>query len=191
MSIGKRIETACTTMAAGDAESALIPACIAAAATAKKAYPSASDNVGFKTWLHDHLGLVTRIASGGFLIINCGFNVGIVHPDLRPDREGNVTFEQVFYHLIRCGLVHTAQLPSQLEFVRSDVIVRSEGGKLQLTERFVDGLIWASVVDPRNSNERVSANLTRPFYGQRLYVNAYWGQKAKLEQALEASRRSH
>ena len=69
MSISKRIAQAVDHMQEGDAEAALIPTCIAIDATAKKYYGKGGGD-SYKTFIHENLGLITRIALGGCSILN-------------------------------------------------------------------------------------------------------------------------
>ena len=185
MGISKRIAEAIDRMCAGDAESALIPACIAVAATSHQVYPTKSDNQSYKDWLHDNLALITRVGMGNVSIAN--FYLKYKHPDLKPDNNDYCSLEQILYHVVRCGLIHNAELPSTIKFTSEGVIKIDNDGILTLGSSLIYGLIVAVIVCPVNAGGKIPADYSIIVAGKTLPLNRLWGNKATLFNLLEAN----
>ena len=182
MSIGKRITEAVDKMVLGDAEGALIPTCIAIAATAKKEYPSSNDNISFKKFVHDNFPLITKVAFGGTTIGN--LRVRYNHPDIKTDDDGTCSFEQILYHVVRCGLVHSASFPSNLRFVK-DSHIRVQDDRVEMPESIIYGLLAALVVSSHNKCESVPNHYGFHIGAKDVSLNGLWGNKDKLLEHLQ------
>ena len=152
MSIAKRIIEAYDKMNIRDAEAALIPASIAVDATAKKENPDLKTGDAYKQFLHKNLELITRVAFGGNKAITNSFRIRYNHPQIKTDNEGLCSIEQVWYHTVRCGLLHDGCLPSSLRFIWQTAI-KVDDDLLVLPATFVYGLMFAVIASPVNINE--------------------------------------
>ena len=174
MSVSKRVEDAIDKTVSGDTESALIPVSIAIDATASQVYPHKRNNQAYKEWLHDNLTLITKVGMGNVSIEN--IHLKYSHRDLQPDHKGLCSIEQLLYHVVRCGLLHKAELPNTLKFSSEDVI-KIEGDTLTLGSSLLNGLILAVVVSPVNANEKAQNNYGITVFGKHILLNEIWGKK--------------
>ncbi len=179
MSVAKRIAEAIDKMCEGDAESALIPTCIALDATSRAQYPGVPNNEAYKRFVSDNLALITRVTSGGHVAITDRFRFYYNHPDLKPDERGFCTIEQILYHVVRCGLLHEARLPATLNFTDEGVF-KSGGGKLILPASLVNGLIAAVVGSPGDSDETIPSRYAFVIAGREVPLNGLWGKKDEM-----------
>ncbi len=162
MSIGKQIESAVDEYIHGDTTLCLTNVCIAVAATAEKRYPKKDkegkktgirDNTQFKNFLHDELRLITMVAfQEGRSILN--LRLGYKHPGLK-SKDGLVTFEEIMYHIVRCGIAHEAKFPGNIEFRKGRrLIVNVEAeNHLVLPKELIMGMMLAVVSAPENKDE--------------------------------------
>jgi len=183
MSIAKRITEAIDKLVAADYEAALIPASIAVDATASQVYPTKNNNEAFKDWLHDNLALITHIGMGGVSIVG-NFSFEYSHPDIRTDENGLCSLEQILYHVVRCGLLHGAKLPSTLRFGQPG-ITTWEGDTLVLSGGLISGLIAAVVVSPINVGETAPDSYGITVSGRATSLNTLWGQRQALMDIVE------
>jgi hypothetical protein len=186
MSIAKRIADAIDKMNAGDPESALMPASIAVDATASQMYPpKKKNNETYKDWLHDNLSLITKVGMGNVSITE-NFRFAYSHPDIRLGDDGRCSFEQILYHVVRCGLLHGAKFPENLTF-STDGIIKMDSGKLTLGGSLINGLIAAVVVSPVNKDQTVPDNYGIIVFGKTKMLNELWGQKQALLDMFNAA----
>jgi hypothetical protein len=187
MSVAKRITEAIDKLIAGDPESALIPASIAVDATASQVYPAKRNNEAYKDWLHDNLALITKVGMGNVSITE-NFRLAYNHPELRLGDDGLCSFEQILYHVVRCGLLHGAKLPENLMFSMDGAIrVDSDSGKLTLGSSLIYGLIAAVVVSPVNRDQTIPDNYGITIFSKTKPLNELWGQKQALLSMFDAT----
>lgn len=106
MSVKARIEDALTLWNAGRKEGALVQALIAAAATARKRYPSMKDRQAFSTFIRD----VTPVLLWGMREIgHVGFHMILTNSDMTVQRR----LDDIFYKQMRCNLIHEGELKEQ------------------------------------------------------------------------------
>lgn len=99
MTIGKRIAESVEKAEAGDAEAALVTACIAVDATAKREHAAEKqNNRRYKAFLRDYAWLIGFVGLRG--LVARRIRVPSLHPDLRPEADGTVALEDVLRHLI-------------------------------------------------------------------------------------------
>jgi hypothetical protein len=183
MSIAKRIEETIVKMSADDTEAALIPISIAVASTASLLYPGKKDNEAYKRFVAKNLGLITRVAFRGTAFAH--MRVGFVHPHLKPASDGTVSIEQVLYHVVRCGLLHSASLPTELRFEnRNVIIVDPDTNTLVLPSSLILGLLIAVVSSPVNASQRADDTCAFHWRGNEIKLNALWGNRSELDAFL-------
>jgi hypothetical protein len=120
MSIVKRLIESLDRLDDNDAEGALIPASIAVDATASQFY-GAPGRKSFKTFIHDNMKLISRCGLNGCKIENLNLQVPqdfvAKFPQMHLlDARGLCSLQELFYHVVRCGLVHEAELHPMLVF---------------------------------------------------------------------------
>lgn len=178
--IGKQVDDAIGKLASGDSHGALFAICAAAEATAKKEGYGSGSGQAFKGFLDDNLGFITGFVSG---IQKLNVHVEYDHPDVKKNSKGLCSLQAIFYHAVRCGLYHKADLPDNLEFrkggrweVRDDMLI--------LPSELIIGLIVAVVVSAANSGEVLpdvpNELCSLDFCGIRIPISMLWGRKQEV-----------
>ena len=190
MSIAKRIIEAYDKMNIRDTEAALIPASIAVDATAKKEYPELKrTDKAYKQFLHKNLELITRVAFGGNKAITNSLRIKYKHPKIKTDKEGLCSIEQVWYHVVRCGLLHDGCLPSSLRFIWQNTI-KVDDDLLVLPATFVYGLMFAVIASPVNISESAPHNYGITCGENCALLNDLWGQKDRLLKLFDPKKKT-
>ena len=181
MSISKRVAEAVEKMAQNNAEGALLPISAAVEATATKHF-NRRGRKSYKDFIHDNLGLITKVAFGSSVM---NINLKYDHPDLETGPDGLCTIQDILYHIVRCGLVHSAELPPTLKFVDENKFqVKNE--LLVLPSSLVYGLIAAVVVCPENTDQTILDDYGLNVRGFQIKLNDLWGKKQELENLFAA-----
>jgi hypothetical protein len=95
------------------------------------------------------------------------------------DADGICSAEEIFYHVIRCGLLHEACLPSNLRFENRNAIVVRDG-LLVLPASLISGIVVAVVVSPVNTTESLPGGCSLNIDGRSYPLNDFWGKQAEL-----------
>jgi len=182
MSIAKRVAEAVEKMSQNDAEGALLPVSAAIDATATKHF-NRRGRKSYKDFIHENLGLITEVAFGQSVM---NINLKYDHPDLEPGPDGLCTIQDILYHVVRCGLAHSAELPSTLKFV-DEYKFQVENDLLVLPSSLVYGLIAAVVVCPENADQTIPDHYGLNVRGFQIKLNDLWGKKQELENLFAAA----
>lgn len=161
-------------------EMAAASACIALAGTAKRALPGKQkkDNEKYKDFLRRQMGLIVFVATGIPLRKGGSIRLGFDHPDVRKDAEGYSTLEDIFYHVVRCGLIHESEFPSA---VRLGDSLSADGG---IPRGILNGLILAVIVAPENRKESLPLDWIQEIKGKQVRLNDFWGKEQELVEYL-------
>jgi hypothetical protein len=181
MSIGKRVAETVEKMAQNDAEGALLPISAAVDATATKHF-NRRGRKSYKDFIYENLGLITKVGLGPSVM---NINLKYDHPDLETGPDGLCTIQDVLYHVVRCGLAHSAELPSTLKFV-DEYKFKVENNLLVLPASLIYGLIAAVVVCPENTDQTIPDNFGLNVRGFQITLNDLWGKKTELENLFAA-----
>jgi hypothetical protein len=184
MSIGRRVADAVDKVAAGDPEGALHAICAAIESTAKQEFGKPGRS-SYKEFIHSNLGMITAVAFGGTQVLN--IYLAIDHPDLPKGADGLCSIQDIFYHVVRCGLYHDSGLPSALEFA-DEQRIRCENGHLVLPTSLIYGLIAAVVVAPVNRGESTGKTTILNLGDFPIPVSHLWGRRSEFLWLLDASR---
>jgi hypothetical protein len=176
MSVGKRVSDTIDKMEIGDPEGALFQICAAIDVTAKTAFGKPGRG-SYKDFIHHNLGLITDIALGGRKILN--LNLGYDHPDLKKNANDCVSVQDIFYHVVRCGLYHDASLPDNLKFT-DEMQIRIEDGVLILPSSLIYGLVIAVVVSPANRDQHTPKEGMLNLGNFPIPINKLWGRRDEL-----------
>jgi len=179
MSIAKLIDETIAKFQAGDVEGAFIPASIAVAATAAKECPRERDHLEYKDFIRANLALITKVAFGAGAITKA-LRIKYDHPDLIPGDDGLCSVQQVLYHVVRCGLLPAATLPSTLRFADNRLLAVEEGNVLVLPARLVLGLVLAVVSSPSNAGEMSSSQFGVTIGKETRSLADLWGKREQL-----------
>ena len=185
MAIEDRVDRGFRSLAEKDYESALIAASIAVDATAKRERRNLSNNKAYKAFIKSNMPIITRFSMGGTTVYG-DFRLGWTNPDVRADADGLVNLEQILYHVVRCGLVHEAELPSSVVICEENRIGSNDQGQLILPSTIVVGLLVAVIASPRNKNCVSMMQWTVDWGDGPTVVTDYWGEKLKLLKEIES-----
>lgn len=106
MSIRSRLEDATALFSFGRREGAFVQVLIAAAATSRRRYKQDEwdDAESFKNFIYDELGVITN---------GMKYNVAF------PFQGRDTPLEDIFYHHLRCQLVHEGAMPATISFTEN------------------------------------------------------------------------
>ena len=176
-------------------QKSLFQICAAIEITAKTEFGK-KGRTAYKNFIHQNLALITDIAFG-VKIRNLTFRFD--HPDLPKNADGHVPLQDIFYHVVRCGLYHEASLPGNLKFI-DEMRISAENGVLILPSALIYGLVTAVIVSPANCSERAPIEFNLDGRGipqtQRIImmdigvfqipINKLWGRREELLWLLDA-----
>lgn len=183
MSIGKRAGETLASLASGDAEAALLTACVLVGATSRLEYPHESrDSVRYKSFISSQIWIIGLVA---FQIVAKGYKVRCLHPDLKPLADGTVLLEDVLYKVVRCGLVHEADISSHVRLSDSKII-GYDGGKYVFSERLPRALLVAAMLSPKNSGQQLQGNYTVRIGRREFPAQSLWGKRNEIKRLLVA-----
>ena len=167
-------------MAAGDAEGALLAISSALGATATRHFgrPGRSS---YKAFLHKNLSLITRVGFGRTIL---NINLRYRHPDLKATPGDSHPIQDILYHVVRCGLSHSAALPETLRFV-DERKFQVEDDLLVLPSSLIYGFIVSVVVCPENSDQSLSDEYGLNVCGIQVMLNDLWGRRDILDDLFE------
>lgn len=156
-------------------------ACIAVEATAKREF-GAGGRSNYKRFVRENCALITKIGVGvGIERIRLKYSA----PGIDVGADGTCPIEDVIYHAIRCGLVHDASIPANLELT-PERIFSITPQKLVIPESLVDGLAMACLVSPANRDVKLSESRTIQIRGVPMSANKFAGRRAEIVWLLDA-----
>jgi hypothetical protein len=183
MAIADRIHEGLQWWRAGRYEASLLPICAAVDATAQ-AEMGIARGTGrtYKDWLKQNMWAVC--AGGLKRIMAPKIRVPSKHPDIPADSDGMCDFLDVVYHVVRCGLMHHADIGKFVSF-SPNVIIGCDGPAYTLADTFPLGLALPVVLSPTNSQQRLLEDVEIPIWKWAYRVNSLWGQRAMMLKELE------
>jgi hypothetical protein len=184
MSIGKRASETLASLASGDAEAALLTACVLVGATSRLEYPYESrDSVRYKSFISSQIWIIGLVA---FQIVAEGYKVRCLHPGLKPRADGTVLLEDVLYKVVRCGLLHEADISSHVQLSASTILGYEEG-KYIYSERLPRALLVAAMLSPKNSGEELQGDYTLRIGRRDFPAQSLWGKRNEILKLLVAN----
>ena len=175
MSIGKRVTDAVEKGLRGDPEGALFAICAAIEETARRERRR-KGRQGYKAFIADNIHIVSGI---GLSHPIAGLQIAYSHPDLPATDDGHARIEDIVYHVMRCGLYHSAALPASVAF--TDNRIGSDGkGNLLLPKSIVAGLVVSVVCSPANIREITDPKFYVTALGERFVLNEIWGKRSEV-----------
>ena len=176
MTIAERVVECIEKSAANQTENALIQVCIALDATAKNEHPT-TKKVGkrFKAFIQSNHDVITFFSLNGNIVKNTF-------------RVGDLTFTEMVYKVLRCGLLHEGELPKLLKFAPPGQTVSFSDQLWHLPTTFVTGTLLAVIGAATNANHRIGPNYKVTFAGKDFPINDLWGRIDKVRDAIYAGR---
>jgi len=175
LSVGQRIQEAIDHMGKGEIMRALTPACIALDITSQRhAGAKRSGRAIFKRFVTEHMWLISYLGFPGLMssIVRVPFS----HPDVKPDAAGTVGIDDIVYHIIRCGLIHSDETSAKIVWSSALALGLDNHGNLVLHQDLVWALIATVVFAPVNKSESVPETYWIQIGGFKSFVSEYWGR---------------
>ncbi len=144
-----------------------------------------------ETFLADNRDIILMAALG----LPLGkISLKLTHASLRrPEVPGLATVGEILYHVVRCGLVHNAELDSSVKFGRSNEFGTLEGSRVVVPPEIVEGLLLAVIGCECNKDETLTGGSYALQFRQvdgttDVDIQSLWGQKARLLELLQQTR---
>lgn len=183
MSVGSQVSDAMRKLVALRFEDAVVAASIALSATARREYPLDGDKAACRTFLQQHLSIISKIGWVSFGLSQ-PINFRYRRLDSRSPGIEVRTMPEMLYDVIRCTAVHEAGLPPNLRFTEQPVIELGLDGELLLPADLIYGLVIAVVSSPTNVDEKAEGDPVFSFGGKSVRINELWGNHAKVTSFL-------
>ena len=177
--VGKRIDECLEKLKASDGENAFIQLCLAIEGTSKLAYPyiksSATRN---KQFIKDSMPFV-------FWSLTNGTPSTSKHFSFQTEDGKEFLLEEVMYKLLRCSLVHEAEMPDLVAFTEWNCIANLDG-KIILPFAMLEAYCWAVIANPVNQTAHLEKNhIFLPYGTTTPYdLNDYWGDEKALREII-------
>ena len=176
MSIADRVRECMDKYGSNDLDNALIQVCIALDATSKNEYPSAKKvSERFKRFVRENLDVITFFTLNGN-IVRDRFQVG------------DLTFDNLIYKVLRCGLLHEAKVPQLLKFVQPGESVTVSDKQWCLPTTFIMGTLLSVVGASSNGGQRLPGQYGVTVAGKQFSLNDLWGHIEAVRAAIYAGR---
>ena len=143
MSVQSFVNAAKVLYEQGFYEESLCLVCTAIDATAAQCYTDKKVTERYKLFLKDHIRTISEVGFPGISADSIRIKVNAVIDNLKPDAEGYVDMEQIIYHVLRCGLVHSCNLDRSIEFTERTIIGDWNADKFYIPKAIIWGLIAA------------------------------------------------
>ena len=175
LTVGDRVQEAIDYMDKGKIEHALTPACIAIDMTAQLYYKKEkSSKVDYKNFIKEYLWLITYMGLPG--IFSNSLKIQFNHPNIKLDQDGFCSIEDIIYHVIRCGLVHSDGIDSKIEWNKIITLGNGRNGNLLLSDNLIWGIIGSIVFSEVNANEKVGEFCWISIADFKFFINDIWGR---------------
>lgn len=173
MPISDRVMECINKYNANDLDNALIQLCIALDGTAKKEYPRIN-KVGrrFKEFVKANQDIVTFFTFETNIFVNCQF--------------GKYSVEQFIYQVLRCGLLHEAEVPEMIRFVEPNQPITISDRGWCLPKTFIFGTLLAVIGADSNANQSLPNDIEVVIMGQNFKVNNLWGRADMVRHLMKA-----
>jgi len=179
MSIEKRITEAFEKIIENDPEAALFQICAAIEKTAKNE-DLAKGREGFKKFISNNIPIIASVGGGSPVQ---GISIVCSHLDLPNTKDNVYSLEDIVYHLLRCGLYHSAEIPEKI-IITDKRLGTDNRGTIFIPQNFVVGLIIAVIASPANINGQIDENFYIILKNKKFTLNNIWGKRDEINSEL-------
>lgn len=123
-------------------------------------------------WLITYMGLSTGSSN---IMINA-IKVKFSHPDIKNDTAGYCKIEDIVYHVMRCGLLHSTGLDSKIQWSENISLGIDIYGNLIISNKFIWGLIGAVIFCPKNHDESIDKTYWISIDNFKFFIQEAWGR---------------
>jgi hypothetical protein len=172
MSVEKRILSAIIAMNQGDYEKAVYEVVSAIDATAKKETLINENKKRYTTWLQANRDIITRT---GFLMLEIQGEMSFPVINEKGDAV-QLNFEEVIYKLVRCSLIHEAEIAKGFILTERQLGM-DDSGRILVPRGIAFGLVMAVIGSKVNSGKRLTQNFSFKLGDRTFFYNDLWGKK--------------
>ena len=185
ISIGQRIQSMIDHMSKGEVELALSDVCIAIDITSQKYYNEQTSSAAcYKRFLKENIWMIV-ITGMGSLITEAN-KLPFTHKDIKSDRDGYCTLEQIIYHVMRCGLIHGTGADSKIIWNPNVPLAIDEDENLNISPSFIWGLALCVITCPANINEQVGDYCWISTATFKYLINDLWGKRDSIKKMIKS-----
>lgn len=168
----------------GKLESALMHACVAVDATAKKLYSSErSVTRRFKKCIREYHWLIEPTLASGLNLDETKFSNVIIGEKKDPD------FADIVYLVFRCNHAHGDEVPASFHLFPQDGSDHTRWlfgpGAVHLPDRLVWALLFVVVMSKVNKGGRPIPDYRLTLGGEEFMISDWWGREDEIRQLAE------
>lgn len=179
MNVGNSVRKAIDDWSLRDLESSVLHACNALDGTAAKLHPGERTKERFTRTLRDSYDIFGPMAAPGINLRDTRFPVRVSKPTAP---GGKPDIADVIYGIHRCTQNHGDELPDGFQPMldaagpprRTCMLIKK--GQVQLSDRFIFGLLAVAVLSPTNLGQSVPDGYYLTFVERVLPINEWWGR---------------
>jgi len=180
VSVGDRIQSVIDHMQKGKIELGLSDVCIAVDITAQKYFKENKSSAEcYKKFLDENMWIILMTGMGS--LITETIKLPFVHSDIKSDKEGYCTLQQIIYHIMRCGLVHGTGEKNKIIWNPRIQLAIDLDGNLNLSPSFIWGLVLIVITCDVNKDERVGEYSWISTASFKYLMNDLWGKRDTLK----------
>lgn len=120
---------------------ALCLICIAIDACSVKSDSNEKVSDKYKRFLKEHFRTICLYGFPGVEASSIRVKVNTPIENLKPDCNGYVNMEQIIYHVLRCGLVHSCDIEKSITFTEKTIIGDWNKDQFFIPKAIIQGLI--------------------------------------------------
>lgn len=184
ITIGQRVQSMIDHMEKGEIELGLSDICIAIDITSQKYYQEKSSASCYKRFLKDNMWMI--LVTGMSTVLE-GVKIPFSHPDVRSDADGYCTLDQIVYHIMRCGLIHSTGENSKIIWNGRTSLAVDKDGNINISPSFIWGLALTVITCPVNANEHVGDLCWISTASFKYLINDLWGKRSSVEKMIEST----
>ena len=131
-------------------------------------------------YLDRYLDIITFVGFGGAIRANPGGKLNVMDP-LDPTKTKNVT--EVIYYILRCSLIHEADLPFTVQFTTESFYGKRSGSFL-IPINFFYALLFASIASPCMAQASIANDIQLTWRQTPFPVNKLMGDSTAVRSFL-------
>ena len=127
------------------------------------------------------------LLTGFGTIVATDIKIPFSHPQIVSDSNGYCSFEQIVYHVMRCGLIHGTGEDSKIVWNQNTALAIDSNGNLNISPSFLWGFALSVIACPVNAEERVGDLCWISTASFKYLINDLWGKRESVEKMVESA----
>jgi hypothetical protein len=127
-------------------------------------------------FLDKYLDIITTVGFGGAIRANPGGRLNVLDP-MNPTKTKNVI--EVVYDILRCSLIHEADLPFNVQFTQ-EAFYGKRSGDFLIPTNFFYALLFAAIASPCMAQKSIVNDIQLTWRGAPCPVNQLMGDTASV-----------